>query len=59
MRGALTEMPVALDASEATIRQIDWGGMIVETGRIRQTMDPAPSSRACPTMAASAPARAT
>lgn len=48
MHSSLTEMPVALDVPEATIRQVDWGGITVETGHIRETIDPAPLFKGLP-----------
>ena len=32
----------AMDLPEGTLRFVEWGGMTIESGQIKQTMDPAP-----------------
>lgn len=39
MRGSKNDIPVALESPEATIRQAEWGGISVEVGEIRGSLD--------------------
>ena len=39
MRGSAKDTPAAIDLPEATIRFVDWGGMTIETGEVRQGLD--------------------
>ena len=48
MRAALRSIPLVLDTTEGQVRQIDWGGMVVETGTIKTEMDLAPFFRGLP-----------
>jgi hypothetical protein len=48
MRGSTIDLPVALDIPEATLRQVEWGGMTIEMGDVRQTIDPAPFFKGLP-----------
>ena len=48
MRGSKHDLPAALETNEATIRQIDWGGMTVELGDIRSSIDPGPFFKGLP-----------
>lgn len=39
MKSFVKELPLALETTEVTIRQIEWGGLTLEYGQVRQTMD--------------------
>ena len=39
MRGSKQDIPVALESPEATIRQVEWGGISVEIGEIKGNLD--------------------
>lgn len=42
MRGSNQDMPVAAEVTEGTVRLAEWGGMTVELGTFRETVDAAP-----------------
>jgi hypothetical protein len=42
MRGSKDDLPVAVDVPQGTVRQAEWGGMMVERGTFRQQVDAAP-----------------
>jgi hypothetical protein len=48
MRSSRQDLPVAVEMPEGMIRQVNWGGMIVESGDVRQTMDGAPLFKGLP-----------
>ncbi len=48
MRGSKQDLPVTLESPEGTLHHIEWGGMTVEMGDVRQPVDPAPFFRGLP-----------
>lgn len=48
MRGSAYDLPVTVEIPELTLRQIEWGGMTIEMGDIRQTTDPGPLFQGLP-----------
>jgi hypothetical protein len=48
MRSSINDLPAVLDSAEATIRQVDWGTMTVETGIVRQSIDLSPFFKGLP-----------
>ena len=60
MRGSKQDLPVAVELPGITIRVADWGNMTVGAGKLpRRARHQRPSSRGCPTIAASARTGAT
>src|SRR5512146_2867640 len=41
MQSSMKDLPAVTEAPHITLRQIEWGGMTVEAGSVRQTVDPA------------------
>jgi hypothetical protein len=39
MKSLREELPVAGEMPEGTIRQVEWGGMTIEAGYVRETVD--------------------
>ena len=48
MRGSKQDLPVTFDIPESTLRHIEWGGMTVELGEVRQSIEPAPFFKGLP-----------
>ncbi len=48
MKSLKEELPLVAEMPEATLRQVDWGGMTVEVAEIRETMDVAPFFKGLP-----------
>ncbi len=48
MKSLKEELPLVAEMPEATLRQVDWGGMTVEVAEIRETMDVAPLFKGLP-----------
>lgn len=48
MRGSKGDIPVAVAVPEATIRQVEWGGINVEIGEIAGDLDVAPLFQGLP-----------
>jgi hypothetical protein len=48
MQSKLTDMPVGFEIPEGTLRFVDWGGMTIETGDIKETIDPGPFFKGLP-----------
>lgn len=48
MRGSINDFPIDMETPDVTIRHLEWGGMIVERGEVRQTVDPGPLFRGLP-----------
>jgi hypothetical protein len=48
MKSLKEELPLVAEMPEATLRQVDWGGMTVEVAEIHETMDVAPFFKGLP-----------
>jgi hypothetical protein len=48
MHGSKTDIPVAFESAEGTIRVIEWGGMTIELGSFRQESDLSPLFKGLP-----------
>jgi hypothetical protein len=48
MHSKLTDFPAVLDIPDGTIRLNEWGGMSIETGTIRNELDPSPFFKGLP-----------
>ncbi len=48
MKSSREDLPVVAEMPEGTIRQVNWGGMTVEMGDVRQTIDVAPLFKGLP-----------
>ena len=48
MRGSKVDVPVAIEAPQGTIREIEWGGMAVELGSFHEEVDPSPFFKGLP-----------
>ena len=48
MRSSMQDLPVVIEMPEGSIRQINWGGMTIEVGKVRQTIDVAPLFKGLP-----------
>ena len=48
MRSTLNELPAVFEVPDGTVRQVDWGGLTVETGTISADMDPSPFFKGLP-----------
>ena len=59
MHGSKADMPVAIEAPQGTIREIEWGGMAVELGSFHEEVDPSPFFKGLLMIAVNAPTGAT
>ncbi|GIV74433.1 MAG: hypothetical protein KatS3mg049_2989 [Caldilinea sp.] len=48
MKSSMMDIPVSMDIPEGTLRQVEWGGMTVELGAFRQTVDATPLFKGLP-----------
>lgn len=48
MRGSKHDLPVALAIPEATVRQVEWGGLNVEVSNFHEAIDIAPLFKGLP-----------
>jgi len=48
MRGSKADVPVAIEAPQGSIREIEWGGMAVELGSFHEEVDPSPFFKGLP-----------
>ena len=48
MQSKLTDVPVGFEVPEGTLRFVQWGGMNIETGDVKETIDPGALFRGLP-----------
>ena len=48
MQSKLTDLPVGFEVPEGIVRFVQWGGMNIETGEVKETIDPAPLFKGLP-----------
>jgi hypothetical protein len=48
MRGSVKDIPAAVETPEMQIRTAEWGGMAVELGKFKATVDPSPLFKGLP-----------
>jgi hypothetical protein len=48
MRGSFKDIAIAMEVPEGTVRYVEWGGMTVELGKFKKTLDPGPVFKGLP-----------